>query len=135
MNQQTFTDTEYAGRKRKTRREEFLDNMNSIIPWGQWCAEIEPYYPKGRRGRPPMGIEKMLRMYLLQAWFSLSDEGVEDAMYDSYAFRKFSRIDFLTEQVPDATTLLKFRKLLVDNGINENTNNSIHYYRSCNESV
>ncbi len=66
-----------------------------------------------------MGIEKMLRMYLLQAWFSLSDEGVEDAMYDSYAFRKFSRIDFMTEQVPDATTLLKFRRLLVEKGINE----------------
>ena len=85
MKQQTFTDAEYEGRKRKTRREEFLDSMDSIIPWAQWCAVIEPHYPKGKRGRPPMGIEKMLRMYLLQAWFSLSDEGVEDAMYDSYA--------------------------------------------------
>lgn len=119
MKQQTFTDIEYAGRKRKTKREEFLDSMDALIPWAEWVALVTPFYPDGKRGRPPTGIEKMLRMYLLQCWFSLSDEGVEDAMYDSYAFRKFSRIDFLSEQVPDATTLLKFRKLLIEKGLNE----------------
>lgn len=119
MKQQTFTDIEYAGRKRKTKREEFLDSMDALIPWAEWGALVTPFYPNGKRGRPPTGIEKMLRMYLLQCWFSLSDEGVEDAMYDSYAFRKFSRIDFLSEQVPDATTLLKFRKLLIEKGLNE----------------
>jgi len=89
MNQQTFTDFEYSNRKRKTKREEFLQVMNDIIPWHEWVALIVPYYPRGKRGRPPMGIEKMLRMYLLQTWFNLSDEGVEDAIYDSYAMRAF----------------------------------------------
>lgn len=112
MQQQSFTDIEYGLRKRITRREEFLRVMNDIIPWGEWVSYIEPYYPKGKRGRPPMGIEKMLRMYLLQCWFTLSDEGVEDAIYDSYAMRKFLGIDFSVEQVPDATTLLHFRHLL-----------------------
>ena len=93
--------------------------MDGIIPWNEWVEMIRPYYPKGKRGRPPLEIEKKLRMYFLQIWFSLSDEGTEEAMYDSYAFRKFSRIDFTGEQVPDATTLLKFRKLLVEKKLNE----------------
>jgi IS5 family transposase len=116
--QQSFTDMEYANRKRKTKREEFLKIMNEVIPWDEWVAIVLPYYPTGKRGRPTRGVETMLRMYLLQNWFSLSDEGVEDAIYDSYAFRKFMGIDFMREeQVPDATTLCKFRKLLNDNGI------------------
>ena len=73
MKQGTFTDIEYSGRKKKTRREEFLEIMDEIIPWDEWVGVIEPYYPKGKRGRPPMGIEKMLRMYLLQIGFNLSD--------------------------------------------------------------
>ena len=83
MKQQTFSDIEYSGRTRITKREEFLDIMDEIIPWDEWVVLIQPYYFSGKRGRPPMGIEKMLRMYLLQIWFSLSDEGVEDAIYDS----------------------------------------------------
>ena len=114
--QQSFTDMEYSNRKKKTKREEFLEMMDEIIPWDEWIAIIVPFYPSGRRGRPTRGIETMLRMYLLQNWFNLSDEGIEDAIYDSYAFRKFMKIDFFNEQVPDATTLCKFRKLLVDNG-------------------
>ena len=73
MKQETFTDIEYSFRKKKTKREEFLEIMDEIIPWDEWVGVIEPYYPKGKRGRPPMGIEKMLRMYLLQIWFNLSD--------------------------------------------------------------
>ena len=115
MSQMTFSDYEYSLRKRKTKREEFLDIMNEIIPWEEWVEFVRPYYPNGKRGRPTKGIEKMLRMYLLQIWFNLSDEGVEDAIYDSYAFRKFMNIDFMEEQVPDATTLLKFRHLLEEN--------------------
>ena len=83
--------------------------MEEIIPWDEWVGVIEPYYPKGKRGRPPMGIEKMLRMYLLQIRFNLSDPATEDAIYDSYAMRKFTDIDFMTETVPDETTLCKFR--------------------------
>ena len=91
--------------------------MEEIIPWDEWVAYIEPHYPSGQRGRPPLGIEKMLRMYLLQCWFNLSDEGIEDAIYDSYGLRSFMRINFVNEQVPDATTLLKFRHLLERHGI------------------
>lgn len=119
MKQETFTDIEYANRKRKTKREEFLEIMDEIIPWEEWVEFVRPYYPDGKRGRPVKGIETMLRMYLLQVWFNLSDEGVEDAIYDSYAFREFMGIDFMSEQVPDATTLLKFRHLLEKNNIGE----------------
>ena len=119
MNQQTFSDIEYGGRTRVTKREEFLDTMNEIIPWEEWVDLIQPYYYKGKRGRPPMGIEKMLRMYLLQGWFNLSDEGVEDAIYDSYAMRKFMGLNFMQEKTPDATTLLKFRRILEDSGLGE----------------
>ena len=119
MSQMTFSDLEYSMRKRKTKREDFLDIMNEIIPWDEWVEFVRPYYPSGKRGRPTMGIEKMLRMYLLQVWFNLSDEGVEDAIYDSYAFRKFMGVDFVEEQVPDATTLLKFRHLLEENHLGE----------------
>ena len=119
MKQETFTDIEYSYRKKKTKREEFLEIMEEIIPWDEWVGVIEPYYPKGKRGRPPMGIEKMLRMYLLQIWFNLSDPATEDAIYDSYAMRKFTGIDFMTETVPDETTLCKFRHLLETNGLNK----------------
>ena len=116
--QQSLADVEYGNRKRKTRRDEFLAIMEEVIPWGEWTALVEPYYPNGKRGRPPRGVEMMLRMYLLANWFNLSDEGVEDAIYDSYAFRKFMGVDFLGEaQVPDATTLCKFRKTLNEKGI------------------
>ena len=103
MKQQTFSDYEYSNRKRKTKREEFLEIMDEIIPWDEWISIIIPYYPSGKRGRPPIGIEIKLRMYLLQVWFNLSDEGTEDAIYDSYAMRKFMHLDFLEDSVPDAT--------------------------------
>ena len=97
MNQMTFSDMEYSGRKRVTQKEKFLREMNEIIPWADWVSKILPYYPTGKRGRPPRGIEVMLRMYLLQIWFNLSDEGLEDAIYDSYAMRNFIGINFLEE--------------------------------------
>ena len=119
MQQQTFTDVEYSLRKKKTRREEFLDTMDQMIPWKDWISMIQPYYPSGKRGRPPRGIETMLRMYLMQNWFNISDASLEDSIYDSYAMRSFLHIDFYKEQVPDATTLLKFRHLLEENKIGE----------------
>lgn len=117
MKQQTFSDIEYSNRRRKTKREEFLDSMDEMIPWDYLVSIIKPYYPSGKRGRPPKSIETMLRMYLMQNWFNLSDEGIEDAIYDSYAMRSFMHLDFLTEQVPDATTLLHFRHLIEENKI------------------
>ena len=120
MKQQTgFADYEYDNRKRQTKREKFLETMDGLIPWKAWAALIEPFYPTGKRGRPPRGIETMLRMILLQDWFNLSDEGLEDSIYDSYAFRKFMGLNFLQEQAPDATTLCKFRTLLNENGLSE----------------
>jgi IS5 family transposase len=115
--QASFTDMEYAGRKKRTKRDEFLAMMDSVLPWEELLAIIEPHYFDGKRGRPPRGIEVMLRMYLLQTWYNLSDEGVEDAIYDSYAFRAFMDIDFSKEQAPDATTLCKFRHLMEEHGI------------------
>lgn len=117
--QTTMTDVEYSQRKRITRREAFLKQMDQLIPWEKWINVIRPYYPKGKRGRPPRGIEIMLRMYLIQIWFNLSDEMVEDSIYDSYALRSFVGINFLEEQVPDATTLLKFRHLLEEHQLGE----------------
>ena len=119
--QLSFSDMEKSGRKRVTRREKFLRQMDAIIPWEAWVELIRPYYPSGHRGRPSRGIEPMLRMYLLQVWFNLSDEGTEDAVCDSEAMRNFVGIDFMGQEAPDATTLLKFRHLLEKNGIGEMT--------------
>ena len=110
---------EYSNRKKKTKREEFLDAMEEIIPWSYWVEMIRPYYFANKRGRKPIGIETMLRMYLMQIWFNLSDEGIEDSIYDSYAMRSFMHIDFNEQQVPDATTLLKFRHMLEANKLGE----------------
>ena len=112
MYQQTFGDIEYSNRRRITRREKFLAIMDAIIPWAEWIAMIQPYYYANTRGRKPKDIEVMLRMYLMQDWFNLSDEDIEEAIYDSYAMRRFLGINFSEEQVPDATTLLNFRHLL-----------------------
>src|ERR1039458_2791463 len=86
--------------------------MEAVIPWVPLLAVIEPYYPKGKRGRPPIGLERMLRVYFLQQWYGLADEALEDALYDSQALQSFARIDLSAEGVPDATTLLNFRRLL-----------------------
>jgi IS5 family transposase len=114
----TFMDMEYAGRKRCGRREKFLDSMDGIIPWEEFIKTIEPFYPKsGVPERQPRGIGTMLGMYFLQAWFNLADEALEESLYDSYAMRKFMRLDYFKEGVPDATTLLKFRHLLERHGL------------------
>ena len=110
--QMSFAQSEYAGKKKVTRRERFLGEMERVVPWARLCAVIEPHYPKGKRGRPPIGIERMLRIYFLQQWYALADEALEDALYDSQALRSFAGIDLSVEAVPDATTLLKFRHLL-----------------------
>jgi IS5 family transposase len=93
--------------------------MDTTIPWDEWVGLIEPFYYDGKKGRKPKPLQTMLRMYLLQVWFSLSDEGVEDAIYDSYAMRRFMGLDFATEQVPDATTLLGFRHLMEKDELGE----------------
>ena len=118
MSQRSFASAEYAMKKKQTRREKFLGEMDRIVPWSRLIAVIEPLYPKsGRVGRQPIGVPKMLRMYWLQQWYGLADEALEDALYDSQALRDFVGIDLSRESVPDATTLLKFRRLLQDNDL------------------
>jgi IS5 family transposase len=93
--------------------------MDSIEPWAELCAVIEPHYPKVGNGRPPIGLERMLRMYFVQHWFNLADEACEDALLDSTSLRRFVGIDLGRERVPDATTLLKFRRRLEHNKLGE----------------
>ena len=118
MSQRSFASAEFALKKKRTRREKFLADMERVVPWSRLIAVVEPLYPtRGRVGRQPMGVPKMLRMYLLQQWYGLADEALEDAIYDSQALRDFVGIDLSHESVPDATTLLKFRRLLVTNDL------------------
>ena len=102
---------------KKTRRAEFLEEMEQVVPWKKLCALIEPHYPKTGNGRPPVGVERMLRMYFLQQWFNLSDPAVEEALYDSVVMREFVGIDLGREPVPDETTICKFRHLLEEHGL------------------
>ncbi len=113
MKQASFSEAEFAGKKKVTRRDRFLAEIEAVTPWPALVAALLPYYPKGDgRGRPPVGLERMLRMYIVQQCFGLSDEGIEDAIYDSQAIRGFVGVDLTHESAPDATTLLKFRRLL-----------------------
>jgi len=112
-----FSELEFAGKRKVTRREKFLASMDEVVPWDDLLAAIKPAYPDGKRGRPPIGLERMLRLYFLQQWYGLADEALEDAVYDSQAMRSFLGINLSTDPVPDATTLLKFRRLLEKNDL------------------
>ena len=102
---------------KRTRRAEFLGQREIVVPWRELVAEIEPFYPRAGNGRPPVGLERMLRMYFLQQWFNLADPAVEDALYDSVAMRHFVGIDLGREPAPDETTVCKFRHLLERHGL------------------
>ena len=113
MRQQTLAEEGFEKYRKPTRREQFLEEMDRIIPWAELSAVIEPFYPKGEGpGRPPVGVERMLRIHFLQHWFNLSDPAVEEALYDSRAMRRFVGIDLGREPAPDETTICKFRHLL-----------------------
>jgi transposase, IS5 family len=105
--------------RRATKRDVFLATMNEIVPWRELCVVIDPHYPKPGNGRPPVGLERMLRMYFVQHWFNLADEACEEALLDSTALRHFVGIDLGRERVPDGTTLLKFRRLLEKHQLGE----------------
>lgn len=120
MKQISFSDAEFTAKKKVTRRERFLMDLDRLVPWTALASLIEPYYPRsGERGRPPMGLERMLRMYVAQNALGLSDEGIEDAIYDSGSVRRFVGVDLAAESAPDATTLLKFRRLLETHALTE----------------
>ena len=97
---------------KKTKPALFLEEMEQVAPWQALCALLEPHYFKAGNARPPVGVERMLRIYLVQQWFNLSDPGVEEALYDSAVLRQFVGIDLGQEPVPDETTVCKFRHLL-----------------------
>src|SRR3954465_10329790 len=110
--QGSFAEAEYAGKKKQTRRDKFLAEMEQAVPWPRLGARPAPLYPKGGRGRPPIPLERMLRVYFMQQWYGLADEAVEDALYDSQALRGFAGIELNRDAVPDATTVLHFRHWL-----------------------
>jgi IS5 family transposase len=108
------SDSGFETHRKATRRDQFLAQMDHVVPWAGLCALIEPVYPKARErgGRRPIGLERMLRIYFLQQWYDLSDPAVEEALYDSQAMRRFVGIDLGREAAPDETTVCKFRHLL-----------------------
>jgi transposase, IS5 family len=97
---------------RKSKREQFLDEMEQIVPWAELQALVEAHYPKGENGRPPVGLSIMLRVYFLQQWFNLSDPGAEEALYESPVLRRFAGVDLGRAPAPDESTILQFRHLL-----------------------
>jgi IS5 family transposase len=110
-----------AMKKKVTRREQFLSEMDRVVPWGRLLALIAPHYPKTgpKGGRPPMPLETMLRVYFLQNWYALSDPMAEESLYDSEAMRRFAGIELGDDRIPDETTILNFRHLLERHGLTE----------------
>src|SRR5215203_5407850 len=98
--QGSFSQAEYAGKKKQTRRDRFLAEMERVVPWARLVDRLRPFYPKGERGRPPVGLERMLRIYFVQQWYGLADEALEDALYDSQALRGFVGIDLNRDRYP-----------------------------------
>jgi transposase, IS5 family len=118
MGQISFSDAEYAGKRKKTRREVFLEEMELVVPWKALLQLIEPHYPVAGRGRRPYPPESMLRVHLMQNWFALSDPAMEEALYEIASLRAFARLS-LGEPIPDETTILNFRHLLEANDLAE----------------
>jgi len=112
MTQLTFSDLEYGAKRKQTRREKFLAEMEKVIPWERLFALIEPVYPKGKNGRPPYRLDTMLRIHFMQQWFGLSDPAMEESLYDSHSMRQFVGLSLTHGSLPDETTILNFRRLL-----------------------
>src|SRR6266849_595139 len=119
MKQTTIASMTWAAKGRTTRRERFLAEMNAVMPWARLSALIEPHYPKAGKGRPPLGLERMLRVYFMQQWFNLSDPQAEDALYDIEPMRRFAGIELAEDTIPDETTILRFRHLLEEHRLTE----------------
>lgn len=115
MKQLSFGDAEYAGKRKRTRKEVFLDEMAQVVPWQSLLSLIEPFYPVAGRGRHPYPLATMLRVHLMQNWFSLSDPAMEEALYEIASMRQFA--DVSLDRIPDETTILNFRHLLEANDL------------------
>ena len=133
MKQQSLDPGSFEKYRKKTRKEQFLEEMETIIPWKDLCRVIKPYYPNPKgAGRRPIGIDRMLRIHFLQHWFELSDPAAEEALYDSRAMRGFVGIDLGREPVPDETTILHFRHLMERHDLGDRLFNLVNTYLSEN---
>jgi hypothetical protein len=114
MKQTALSMTGYFDKGKKTKREQFLAEMDQVVPWARLCALIEPHYPKPSKGGgcPPIPLERMLRIYCLQQWYNLSDPAAEEALYDSIVMRRFAGVNSDGDIIPDESTILRFRRLL-----------------------
>jgi transposase, IS5 family len=112
MSQMSFSDAEYAVKRKRTRREAFLAEMDKVVPWDALLGLIEPVYPKAGKGRRPYALKTMLRIHLMQQWFGYSDPAMEEALYDVAPVRRFAKLSLASGSVPDETTILNFRRLL-----------------------
>lgn len=129
MRQESFALGSFEKYRKRTRREQFLSEMDRIIPWQELSTVVVPYYPRPEgAGRRPVGIERMLRIYFLQHWFHLSDPGAEEALYDSRAMREFVGIDLGQAPVPDETTILKFRHLMESHNLGSDLFHAVNCY-------
>ena len=126
MRQTTLATAGFERFGKPTRRATFLAEMEHVVPWRELCALIEPFYPKAGKGRTPVGLERMLRIYFLQQWFNLSDPAAEEAMYDSASMRQFAGIDLGREPAPDETTICKFRHLLEQHELGRRIFEAVH---------
>jgi IS5 family transposase len=118
MKQLSFASLAFTEKKRQTRRERFLSEMDAVVPWSSLLAVIEPHYPKsGRPGRQPIGLETMLRIYFMQQWYALSDPAMEDTLYEIESMRRFAGRELGEDALPDETTILKFRHRLERHGL------------------
>jgi IS5 family transposase len=116
MEQLSFASLAYDNKKKKTRREKFLEEMDKVIPWKLLTKPIKKHYPKVGNGRQPYPMETMLRIYFMQQWYQLSDPAMEDSLYDIESVRRFARLD-LEQAIPDETTILNFRRLLENHNL------------------
>jgi len=128
MKQMTFAAAGFERYAKTTRRAAFLAEMEQVVPWRELGRLIEPVYPKPGNGRPPVGLERMLRIYFLQQWFDLSDRAVEEALYESVSMRRFVGIDLGREPVPDETTVCRFRHLLEEHELGRRLFEEVHRY-------
>mgnify|MGYP002346687410 FL=1 len=127
MKQASFASLAFEQKKKQTRRERFLTEMEAVVPWAALLAAIESHYPKaGRRGRPPRPLATMLRIYFMQQWYALSDPAMEDALYEIESMRRFAGLELADDAMPDETTILKFRHLLEKHGLTAKMMNIIN---------
>ena len=130
MQQTTFASLAWVGKKKQTKREKFLFEMDRVVPWEKLTARIEPHYPKAGNGRRPIGLERMVRIYFLQQWYGLSDPGMEEALYDMESVRRFAGIELGEDEIPDETTILNFRHLLEKHQLTEKLLEEVNGYLS-----